>query len=65
VDGGASRLMSSGFLPRRHERGLPREVCEPLTELWHTGAMPTGRHTGHRAPSIADKARIARQPNGG
>jgi hypothetical protein len=22
--------------------------------------MPTGRHTGHRAPSIADKARIAR-----
>jgi hypothetical protein len=22
--------------------------------------MPTGRHTGHRAPSIADKARAAR-----
>jgi hypothetical protein len=22
--------------------------------------MPTGRHLGHRAPSIADKARIAR-----
>ena len=22
--------------------------------------MPTGRHTGHRAPSIADKARSAR-----
>jgi hypothetical protein len=28
--------------------------------LWHTAAMPTGRHLGHRAPSIADKARIAR-----
>jgi hypothetical protein len=22
--------------------------------------MPTGRHVGHRAPSIADKARVAR-----
>jgi hypothetical protein len=22
--------------------------------------MPTGRHTGHRAPSIADQARVAR-----
>jgi hypothetical protein len=27
---------------------------------WHTAVMPTGRHTGHRAPSIADKARSAR-----
>jgi hypothetical protein len=29
-------------------------------EQWHTAAMPTGRHTGHRAPSSADKARTAR-----
>jgi hypothetical protein len=35
-------------------------VAEELTSGWHTGNMPTGRHMGHRGPSIADRARTAR-----
>jgi hypothetical protein len=35
-------------------------IGEELTGTWHPGGMPTGRYTGHRAPSVADKARIAR-----
>ena len=35
-------------------------IGEQLTGTWHAGGMPTGRHTGHRAPSIADQARVAR-----
>jgi hypothetical protein len=37
-----------------------RDSCQPLTQLWHTDPMPTGRHTGHRGPNIHYKARSAR-----
>jgi hypothetical protein len=40
--------------------GRCRGLSEPLTRLWHTIAMPTGRHMGHRALNNADKARMAR-----
>jgi hypothetical protein len=55
-------------LPERRTRGTFRGamalgiagIGEELTGTWHPGGMPTGRHTGHRAPSIADQARVAR-----
>jgi hypothetical protein len=35
-------------------------VAEQLTSSRHIISIPIGRHLGHRAPSIADKARVAR-----
>ena len=60
----AADAPAASYAPPRTTRANPESrgerVAEELTRGWHTAGMPTGRHLGHRAPSIADKARTAR-----
>jgi hypothetical protein len=56
------RICRSDWLTPTRAKPASRgeRVYEELIGGWHTATMPSGRHLGHRAPSIADKARIAR-----